>query len=128
MDPDPIVLSGYPFAGATQDLVSLILSCIRELSLYSQVEFVLAFLGHPTRLSFVRLNSPEPCLIMTEIKLRRGEPVEKALRRLKKQLIREQILLQVRLHRHFEKPSVRKRRKQKAARFSSMLRERAAEQ
>lgn len=84
------------------------------------------FPGPPKRLSFVRLNGPELYLIMTEIKLRKGEPVEKALRRLKKQLMREQTLLQVRLHRHFEKPSVRKRRKRKAARFSSMLRERAA--
>ncbi len=64
---------------------------------------------------------------MVEVKLRRGEPVEKALRRLKKQMNREQTLLQVRLHRRFEKPSVRKRRKQKAARFTAMLRERDAE-
>jgi small subunit ribosomal protein S21 len=61
---------------------------------------------------------------MTEIKLKRGEPVERAIRRLKK---REQTLLQVRLHRRFEKPSARKRRKAKAARFSAMLRERYAD-
>jgi small subunit ribosomal protein S21 len=61
---------------------------------------------------------------MSEIKLRRGEPVEKALRRLKKKLDREQTLLQVRLHRRFEKPSARKRRKQKAARFTAMLKAR----
>ena len=40
---------------------------------------------------------------MSEVKLRRGEPVEKALRRLKTQLNREQTLVQVRLHRRFEK-------------------------
>ena len=61
---------------------------------------------------------------MSEVKLRKGEPVEKAIRRLKKKLDREQTLVQVRLHRRFEKSSARKRRKQKAARFLVMLRER----
>ena len=64
---------------------------------------------------------------MTEIKLKRGEPVDRALRRLKKKLDREQTLQQVRLHRRFEKPSARKRRKQKAARFSNMLTARYAD-
>ena len=64
---------------------------------------------------------------MSEVKLKRGEPVEKALRRLKKKLDREQTLVQVRLHRRFEKPSARKRRKQKAARFSAMLKARYAD-
>lgn len=99
-----------------------------SLDVYSRGRFVLAFLGHLRRLSFVRLNGPELYLIMTEVLLRKGEPVEKALRRLKKKLIREQTMLEVRLHRHFEKPSVRKRRKQKAARFSSMLKARAADE
>jgi small subunit ribosomal protein S21 len=66
-------------------------------------------------------------LFMAEVTLRKGEPVEKALRRLKKKMDREQTLLQVRLHRRFEKPSARKRRKQKAARFSMMLKARDAD-
>jgi small subunit ribosomal protein S21 len=66
-------------------------------------------------------------LFMTEIRLKKGEPVEKAIRRLKKKLDREQTLLQVRLHRRFEKPSARKRRKTKAARFSAMLKARYAD-
>jgi len=65
---------------------------------------------------------------MSEVKLRKGEPVDKALRRLKKKLDRERTLLQVRLHRRFEKPSAKKRRKQKAARFTAMLKERYADQ
>jgi small subunit ribosomal protein S21 len=64
---------------------------------------------------------------MTEIKLRKGEPMGKALRRLKKKLDREQTLQQVRRHRYFEKPSARKRRKMKAARFSAMLKARYAD-
>ncbi|HSU57066.1 MAG TPA: 30S ribosomal protein S21 [Candidatus Dormibacteraeota bacterium] len=64
---------------------------------------------------------------MTEIKLRRGEPVEKAIRRLKKKMDREQTLQQFRMRRRFEKPSARKRRKMKAARFAAMLKARYAD-
>jgi small subunit ribosomal protein S21 len=64
---------------------------------------------------------------LTEIKLRKGEPVEKALRRLKKRIDREGTLKTVRNHRHFEKPSEVRRRKEKTARFSSMLSARYAD-
>ncbi len=64
---------------------------------------------------------------MTEVKLRKGEPVEKALRRLKKKLDREQTLLRFRMRRRFEKPSATRRRKEKAARFAAMLKARYAE-
>jgi len=65
--------------------------------------------------------------VLTEIRLKKGEPVEKALRRLKKKIDREGTLKVVRNHRHFEKPSERKRRKMKAARFSAMLTARYAD-
>jgi small subunit ribosomal protein S21 len=64
---------------------------------------------------------------MSEVYLKKGEPVDKALRRLKKKLDREQTLQQVRLHRRFEKPSMRKRKKQQAARFAAMLKARHAD-
>jgi small subunit ribosomal protein S21 len=64
---------------------------------------------------------------LTEIKLKRGESVDRALRRLKKKIDREGTLRQVRTHRHFEKPSERRRRKEKAARFSAMLKARYAD-
>ena len=66
-------------------------------------------------------------LKLTEIRLKKGESVEKALRRLKKKIDREGTLKEVRNHRHFEKPSERKRRKMKAARFSAMLSARYAD-
>jgi len=53
--------------------------------------------------------------------------VERALRRLKKKVDREGTLKVVRNHRHFEKPSERRRRKEKAARFSAMLKARYAD-
>ena len=64
---------------------------------------------------------------MTEIRLKKGESVEKVLRRLKKKLDREGTLRSVRNRRHFEKPSERRRRKEKAARFSAMLAARYAD-
>ena len=64
---------------------------------------------------------------LTEIKLKKGESVDKALRRLKKKIDREGTLKVVRNHRHFEKPSERRRRKEKAARFSAMLTARYAD-
>jgi small subunit ribosomal protein S21 len=65
--------------------------------------------------------------VLTEIKLKKGEPVDKALRRLKKKVDREGTLKVVRNQRHFEKPSERRRRKEKAARFSAMLSARYAD-
>jgi len=77
--------------------------------------------GHP--------NSPwRGCeRVLTEIKLKKGESVEKALRRLKKKIDREGTLKVARNHRHFEKPSEKRRRKEKAARFSAMLSARYAD-
>jgi len=64
---------------------------------------------------------------LTEIKLKKGESIEKALRRLKKKIDREGTLRTVRNHRHYEKPSERRRRKMKAARFAAMLSARYAD-
>jgi len=69
----------------------------------------------------------EEVKILTEIKLKKGESVEKALRRLKKRIDREGTLKEVRNHRHFEKPSEKRRRKMKIARFSAMLSARYAD-
>jgi small subunit ribosomal protein S21 len=53
---------------------------------------------------------------VSEVKVRKGETVEKALRRLKKKLDREGLMREVRSRRHFEKPSEKKRRKSARAR------------
>jgi small subunit ribosomal protein S21 len=45
-----------------------------------------------------------------EVKVRRGESVDRALRRLKKALDREGILKTMRSKRHYEKPSEKKKR------------------
>jgi small subunit ribosomal protein S21 len=64
---------------------------------------------------------------LTEIKVKKGESLEKVLRRLKKKIDREGTLKEVRNHRYFEKPSERRRRKMKVARFSAMLSARYAD-
>ena len=56
-------------------------------------------------------------ILATEIKMKKGEPIERALRRLKKKLDREGTLREVRAHQHYEKPSEKRRRKAKGPRL-----------
>jgi len=52
---------------------------------------------------------------MTEIRVRKGEPIDKVLRKLKKKMDKEGTLKELRNRRYFEKPSEEKRRKRKSA-------------
>lgn len=52
---------------------------------------------------------------MPSVKVRVGEPVDKALRSLKKKLDKEGIMKQAKANRFYDKPSVSKRAKSKAA-------------
>ena len=52
----------------------------------------------------------------SEIRIRKGEPVDRALRRLKKKLDKEGTLKELRNRRYYEKPSEIKRRMAKRAR------------
>jgi small subunit ribosomal protein S21 len=58
---------------------------------------------------------------VAEVKVRKGESVDKALRRLKKKLDKEGTMREIRAHRYYEKPSERKRRKQARARMRANL-------
>ena len=49
----------------------------------------------------------------TEVKLKKGDSIERALRRLKKKLDKEGTLKELRNRRHYEKPSEVKRREAK---------------
>jgi len=51
-----------------------------------------------------------------DVKLRRGESVDKALNRLKKKMDKEGMMREIRVHRHYEKPSEKRRRKAARAR------------
>ncbi len=52
---------------------------------------------------------------MTSVKVRVGEPLDKALRALKKKLDKEGVMKSVKAHRFYDKPSVKERAKAKAA-------------
>ena len=52
---------------------------------------------------------------MTSVKVRPGEPLDKALRALKKKVDKEGILKAAKAHRFYDKPSVKSRAKAKAA-------------
>lgn len=52
---------------------------------------------------------------MPRVDVRPNEPLEKALRRLKKKIEREGVLKALKTRKHYEKPSERKRRKQRNA-------------
>ena len=62
--------------------------------------------------------------VVVEIKLKRGESVEKALRRLKKKMDREGTMKEIRGHRYFEKPSEKRRKKAARARMGARLTQR----
>ncbi|OGV49097.1 MAG: 30S ribosomal protein S21 [Lentisphaerae bacterium GWF2_44_16] len=49
----------------------------------------------------------------TEVRLKKGEAIDRALRRLKKKLDKEGTLKELRNRRHYEKPSEKKRRSQR---------------
>ena len=52
---------------------------------------------------------------MTNVKVRMGESIDKALRILKKKLDKEGIMKTAKANRYYDKPSVKKRAKSKAA-------------
>ena len=58
---------------------------------------------------------------MSEIKLRKGESVDRALKKLKSKLERENVFDNLRDRRFYKKPSVNKRERKKKAKFEAML-------
>ncbi len=57
---------------------------------------------------------------MAQVKIKRGETIDKALKRLKKMLDKEGTMKEIRAHRYFEKPSEQRRRKAARARLRAM--------
>jgi small subunit ribosomal protein S21 len=83
--------------------------------------------GHPNGLIsslFHRTTSVHDMSI--EIKIRKNEPIDRALRRMKKKLERENIIRGARAKRYYEKPCEKRRRKEKTSAFNQMLRARYA--
>ena len=53
---------------------------------------------------------------MAEVKLKEGESLDSALRRFKRQVARTGVLAELRKREHYEKPSVKRKKKAEAAR------------
>lgn len=53
---------------------------------------------------------------MSEIKVRENESIDSALRRFKRQTSRDGVIKEVRKRDHYEKPSVKRKKKSEAAR------------
>jgi len=58
---------------------------------------------------------------MIQVNLHKDESVERALKRLKRKLDRDDVIKECRNRRYFEKPSAKKRRRMKEAKFKAML-------
>ncbi|MBI4410869.1 MAG: 30S ribosomal protein S21 [Deltaproteobacteria bacterium] len=61
---------------------------------------------------------------MTTVIVKDGESLESAIRRFKKQCEKAGIIAEIRKREHYEKPSVKKKKKSQAARKRSTRRER----
>ncbi len=70
---------------------------------------------------------PHSRAMSIEIKIRKNEPIDRAIRRMKKKLDRENIIKGVRAKRYYEKPCEKRRRKEKVQAFTAMLRRRYAD-
>ena len=53
---------------------------------------------------------------MSEVEVQKGESLDSALRRFKRQCARSGVLAEVRKREHYEKPSVKRKKKSEAAR------------
>lgn len=53
---------------------------------------------------------------MSEVKIKDGESLENALRRFKKKTARAGVMSEIRKREHYEKPSVKRKKKSEAAR------------
>ena len=58
---------------------------------------------------------------MSKVNVRTDEPIDRALKRLKRQLGRDDVMRECRRRRFFQKPSAVKRQKMKEAKFKAYL-------
>ncbi|HCP47025.1 MAG TPA: 30S ribosomal protein S21 [Deltaproteobacteria bacterium] len=61
---------------------------------------------------------------MAGVRVREGEPFERALRRFRRQVERAGVLKEVRRRQHYEKPSIQKKKKALAARKRAVKKQR----
>ncbi len=74
---------------------------------------ILKYLKFDT-LDFVLSEGRE--IVMAEVKVKEGESLDSAIRRFKRQVARTGVLTELRKREHYEKPSVKRKKKSEAAR------------
>ncbi len=55
-------------------------------------------------------------ILMSEIRVRKNESLDSALRRFKRNISKDGVLAEVKKRKHYEKPSVKRKKKSEAAR------------
>lgn len=69
-----------------------------------------------TKLNLAQLIPSEGGKYVSEIRVRENESLDSALKRFKRQCAKSGVLAEVRKREHYEKPSVRRKKKSEAAR------------
>ncbi len=71
---------------------------------------------HPSVLPVLRQDEWEEGEQVSEVRVRENESLESALKRFKRQCARSGVIAEVRKREHYEKPSVKRKKKAEAAR------------
>ena len=77
-------------------------------------------MGLDKYINFVSLDLETGWLFMPGIKIREGDSVERAMKVFKKRIEKAGVMSELRKRQHYEKPSVRKKKKSAAARKRSI--------
>lgn len=64
----------------------------------------------------IRLDSKEVNAVMAQVVVKEGENLESALKRFKRSCARDGVMSELRKREHYEKPSVKRKKKSEAAR------------
>ena len=75
---------------------------------------MLQFLSY--RYQFIGMHIAEGGKFMSEVKIKENESLDSALRRFKRQCAKAGVLSELRKREHYEKPSVKRKKKSEAAR------------
>ena len=65
---------------------------------------------------FFRIDLPEGGIYMSEVRVKDNESLDSALRRFKRQCAKSGVMSEIRKREHYEKPSVKRKKKSEAAR------------
>ncbi len=71
---------------------------------------------HSIKSVFFKIDLPEGGIYMSEVRVKDNESLDSALRRFKRQCAKSGVMSEIRKREHYEKPSVKRKKKSEAAR------------